>query len=85
MKITFTANALKSYQKLPITLKKKADKQFSFFVTNIHHPSLRIKKMAGMDRWEARIDRSYRFTFEKDEDSITVRTIGQHDEGLGKK
>jgi putative component of toxin-antitoxin plasmid stabilization module len=41
--------------------------------------------MEGVGIWEARIDKGYRFTFEKTEDSLILRTIGQHDEGLGKK
>lgn len=41
--------------------------------------------MAGLDRWEARVDKSYRFTFDKENDTIILRTVGVHDEGLGKK
>lgn len=85
MKIIFTEKALKLYRKLPLPIKKKADKQFIFLATNTNHPSLRLKKMEGLHRWEARIDKSYRFTFEKTADSLLLRTIGQHDEGLGKK
>jgi len=41
--------------------------------------------MQGIERWEVRVDRSYRFTYEKNTEGIILRTIGQHDEGLGKK
>lgn len=41
--------------------------------------------MEGENVWEARVDRSYRFTFEKTGNTITLRTVGPHDEGLGKK
>jgi len=40
--------------------------------------------MRGLDRFEARVDRSYRFTFEKIEDVLLLGTVGPHDEGLGK-
>lgn len=85
MIITFTDKALKGYRKLPLATKKKADKQFKFVVNNMYYPSLNTKKMEGVNLWEARIDRSYRFTFEKHKDEIILRTVGQHDEGLGKK
>lgn len=41
--------------------------------------------MSGVDYFEARIDRHYRFTFEIKKDTAILRTIGSHDEGLGKK
>ncbi|MCL5746960.1 MAG: hypothetical protein M1277_01615 [Patescibacteria group bacterium] len=86
MIINFSNKAKKLYKKLPLTIKKKADKQLKFIRVNPNHPSLNVKKMQGFEnRWEARIDLHYRFTFEKHEDIITLRTIGPHDEGLGKK
>jgi mRNA-degrading endonuclease RelE of RelBE toxin-antitoxin system len=86
MQISFTKNALKDYEKLPLPLKKKADKQFNMLVTDINYPSLRTKKMQGENNiWEARIDYHYRFTFQVTDQLITIRSIGQHDKGLGKK
>lgn len=85
MKLFFSKKAEKAYKKLPLSIKKKADKQFQLLRTNISHPSLHVKKMRSVERWEARVDRSYRFTFDKVEDSISIRTVGPHDEGLGKK
>lgn len=41
--------------------------------------------MGGGEIFEARIDIHYRFTFEITQDTITLRTIGPHDIGLGKK
>jgi len=41
--------------------------------------------MAGINRFEARIDLHYRFTFEIKDNDVILRTIGPHDEGLGKK
>lgn len=41
--------------------------------------------MGGLDRYEARIDIHYRFTYSIQEGSALILTIGPHDEGLGKK
>ncbi len=84
MKIVFSKNAEKSYGNLSFNIQKKADKQFMLLLSNYRHPSLRARKMGG-ETFEARIDRHYRFTFEITQDSITLRTIGPHDVGLGKK
>ena len=84
MKIVLSKEAEKSYAKLPFSIKKKADKQFNFLATNIKHPSLRVKKMQGLPFYEARIDYHYRFIFSIGATSITIITLGPHDEGLGK-
>lgn len=81
----YTAKFLKVYRKLPLKIQKKVDKQVQYLLLNMFHPSLYTKRMQGIDRWEARVDKSYRLTFEKTEDTITLRTVGPHDEGLDKK
>ena len=85
MKVVFSKNTEKSYTNLPLNIQKKADKQFRLLLSNYRHPSLRTRKMGDIDRFEARIDLHYRFTFEITQDTITLRTIGPHDVGLGKK
>lgn len=85
MILAFTKKAERSYKKLPLNLQKKADKQFSYLISNYRHPSLRARKMGGQDSFEARIDIHYRFTFQIEKDTIYILTIGPHDEGLGKK
>jgi mRNA interferase RelE/StbE len=85
MKIAKTDKFVKRYQKLPQNIQKKVDKQILFIQESISHPSLHTKRMQGIDLWEARVDRSYRLTFERLKDIIILRTVGPHDEGLGKK
>lgn len=85
LKSLFTKKFLKSYTRLPQNIQKKVNKQIKFLLTDFSYPSLKTKRMAGLDRWEARVDKSYRFTFDKDNDTIILRTVGSHDEGLGKK
>lgn len=86
MKIAKTKRFAKRYQKLPKTIQKKADKQILLLSQNIRHPSLRAKKLEGYaDVWEGRVDRSYRFIFTIEKDTIILMRVGPHDEGLGKK
>lgn len=85
MILRFSKKAEKDYIKLPLKIKTKADRQFSHLLTNYRHPSLRTRKMVGIDIFEGRIDIQYRFTFQIEGDAIYVLTVGPHDKGLGKK
>jgi len=85
MEIEFSKQARKSYQNLPLRLKKKTDKQFQFLLDNPKHPSLRTKRMAGLPYFEGRIDFHYCFTFKIEGKTIRIMIIGPHDTGLGKK
>lgn len=85
MKILRTDLFKEDYQKLPKFVQEKFDKKIVLFSQNIHHPSLRVKKMkAHKNRWEASIDMFYRFTFEAHEDQYLLRRIGPHDDVLKK-
>lgn len=86
MNIFITPKFKKAYDKLPENIRKKAKKSINLLKTDISYPSLKVKKMKSMENtWEARVDRSYRFTFEKVEDRLILKTVGPHDAGLGKK
>ena len=84
MNVVTTKQFKKAYDKLPQNLKKKTKKAIDFLAQNLFYPGLNSKKMKG-NVWEARIDRSYRFTFEKQGETFILRTVGPHDKGLGKK
>ncbi|OGG03247.1 hypothetical protein A2W14_07025 [Candidatus Gottesmanbacteria bacterium RBG_16_37_8] len=84
MNLVFTKQAEKLYKKLPPEIQRKADKQFLFLISNYLHPSLRSRKMSGLNKFEARIDINYRFTFFIDDENIVILTVGPHDIGLGK-
>lgn len=60
-------------------------KQLLLLIKDFQHPSLHLKKMSGENRYEARIDYHYRFTFIVEEQTIIILSVGPHDEGLGKK
>lgn len=85
MRIVLSKEAEKSYVKLPLSMKKKADKQFNFLATNIKHPSLKVRKMQKLPIYEARIDYHYRFIFSIERTTVTILALGPHDDGLGKK
>ena len=85
MKITIAPEAAGQLSKLPKPIQKKANKQFTFLLTNYRHPSLRARKMGDSKTYEARIDIHYRFTFQIEEENIYILIIGPHDTGLGKK
>jgi len=80
MEILYTAKLKKQYKKLPQPIKKAAKKQLGRLLSSPDHPSLNIKKMQDpREIWEGRISRSYRFTFQKTEDTYVLRAIGTHD------
>lgn len=86
MNIFITPKFKKGYDKLPMALQRKVEKATNLLKSDISYPSLRVKKMTGkQDTWEARVDKSYRMTFEKEGNALILQTVGPHDEGLGKK
>lgn len=85
MIIKFDKVAEKQLRKISPIIVKKLHKQIGYLTQDFNHPSLRLKKMAGRERFEARIDYHYRFTFIVEDNTIIILTVGTHDEGLGKK
>lgn len=80
MKLAFTSSFKKDYQSLPGEVQEKVDKQLKFLLKDRDYPSLQTKKMEGHpDIWEARVTKSYRFTFQIEEDVYLLRRVGTHD------
>ena len=50
-----------------------------FLVSDLKYPSLRVKKMQGVDAYEARVDIHYRLTFGIVADVLELYTVGMHD------
>lgn len=75
----------KNFDRLPKHIQKKAIKALTLLAEDHRHKSLRVRKMRGLDVYEARIDIHYRFTYNVMENDIHLLTIGMHDEGLGVK
>ncbi len=70
----------RQYQKLPVEVRRKVDRQITRLMQSLRHPSLYAKKMAGQsDVWEARVDYRHRMTFQIQGDMIVLRAVGAHD------
>ncbi|MGQ0569202.1 MAG: hypothetical protein ACT4P5_06670 [Armatimonadota bacterium] len=81
MNVYYSSTFRKDYQDLPGEARTLAEKQLALLAENPRHPSLRVRKIRGTSwpRWEGRITRGYRFTFDWEGDSIILRRIGSHD------
>ncbi len=75
----FSQRAKDDYHQLGKSLQKLADKQLSFLIKNLRHPSLRAKKYdEGLDVWQARINQDHRFYFRIGGDAYEILTIARH-------
>ncbi len=71
------------FKKLDSLLQKRFTKQIKLFLEYKKHPSLLIKKVKGTNGiFEARLSKSYRFTFYINDGVIVLRKIGEHDKVL---
>ena len=79
MKIRRTESFLKDYSKLPAEVKSRIDKQLAYLIENPRHPSLKVKKLRGTDKYETRVSRGYRLTFRYMAEVLELRRVGTHD------
>ena len=64
MKLEYTQSALGALSRIPVPVRKAFYKQAAFLAANLHHPSLHAKKYSeAEDKWQARVNRSWRFYF----------------------
>lgn len=79
MKSFFTPYFQRSYNKLPIKIRKAFDKQFTLLTRDFRHPSVRAKKYdESRDLWQGRVTGHYRFYFEIKKDSYIFHEICEH-------
>jgi mRNA interferase RelE/StbE len=79
MKLEYTKTALNTLKDLPAPIRKAFYKQAGFLLLNLHHPSLRAKKYNETeDKWQARVNRSWRFYFKIVADTYIVEDITPH-------
>ncbi|HMS82151.1 MAG TPA: hypothetical protein PKD12_00700 [Nitrospira sp.] len=79
MTASFTLRFRKQYQKLSEDRQTRFDKQFTFLLSNLRHPSLRAKKYdEANDIWQARVDDDYRFYFQIDGGRYILLSIIPH-------
>lgn len=79
MKRRLTPQALESYLSAPRAIQNAFDKQIRTLVENLRHPSLRSKKYDEKnDRWQARVNRNWRFYFRIIGDTYVIEDIIPH-------
>jgi mRNA interferase RelE/StbE len=79
MKLLMTSVAVKSYDSAPPAVQKAFDKQIKLLIENLNHPSLRTKKYkAAEDKWQARVNRNWRFYFTIVGDTFIIQNIIPH-------
>lgn len=80
MIIRFSESFEKSFKKLPPEIKRKFEKQASFLLRDMMHPSLRCKKREEFgDVWQARVDDNYRFFFQIAKNTYFIINITKHE------
>ena len=76
----FSSRFRKDYRVLSEDIQESFEIKLSLFLSNPHHPSLRVKRIVGTaDRWEGSVTMHYRFTFQYAEGKVLFRRIGTHD------
>ncbi len=78
MRLIFTDPFQRDYQALPADVQRALSKALKFLLSNPRHPSLRARKIPGTEIWYARAGRAYRFTFQLEGDTVTLRRAGTH-------
>ena len=63
----------------PAPVRKAFFKQIKFLEQNLHHPSLRAKKYdEAQDRWQARVNKNWRFYFSIVDDTYLILKLIPH-------
>ena len=63
----------------PADVRKAFFKQVTFLAGNLQHPSLHAKKYdESRDRWQARVNKNWRFYFSIVDDTYIIRDIVPH-------
>ena len=79
MNIRRTDAFLRDYRALPIEIRERVEKQLCLLLEDFRHPSLRLKKLKGTDKFEIRISKGYRLTLRFDKEHMELRRVGTHD------
>jgi len=79
MTLQYTKTALEALNKLPAPIRRAFYKQAAFLVHNLQHPSLHAKKYdEADDKWQARVNRGWRFYFKIVGDTYIIEDIIPH-------
>lgn len=77
MRPFFSAHFVRAYKRAPIVIQRAFNKQLTFLVEDIRHPSLRAKRYDDI-RWQARVTRDWRFYFRIEDDVYVLLDIMRH-------
>lgn len=79
MRVVLTAEAAAAGAAAPPPVRKAFYKQLAFLERDLHHPSLHAKKYdESRDRWQARVNRSWRFYFTIQGDCYIIQAVTPH-------
>jgi mRNA-degrading endonuclease RelE of RelBE toxin-antitoxin system len=79
MKLDYTKSAFGTLNRLPPPVRKTFYKQAAFLLENLRHPSLHAKKYSeAEDKWQARVNKDWRFYFRIVGDTYIVTGITPH-------
>ena len=79
MNIDYLPRAMQALKDASADVRKAFFKQVTFLAGNIQHPSLHAKKYdESRDRWQARVNRGWRFYFSIVGDTYIIRDIVPH-------
>jgi mRNA-degrading endonuclease RelE of RelBE toxin-antitoxin system len=79
MKVDYLPRALKALEDAPAEVRKAFLKQIAFLENDLRHPSLKAKKYdESKGRWQARVNRDWRFYFNIVGDTYVIRDIVPH-------
>lgn len=79
MKIVLSDRAIESLKDAPQSVRQAFAKQLRFLASNIQHPSLHAKKYdEANDRWQARVNRDWRFYFTITDDTYRIEKVIPH-------
>ena len=79
MKIVISDRVIESLKDAPLSVRRAFAKQLGFLVGNIQHPSLHAKKYDEKhDRWQARVNRDWRFYFTITDDTYRIEKVIPH-------
>jgi mRNA-degrading endonuclease RelE of RelBE toxin-antitoxin system len=79
MHLDYSPQFLRSWDKVPLQVQRRFEKQAAFLLENLRHPSLRAKKYDEVhDIWQARVDRAWCFYFQIRGDTYYLLNITPH-------
>ena len=79
MKVVLSDRAIESLKDAPRGVQQAFAKQLRFLGSNLLHPSLHAKKYdEARDRWQARVNKDWRFYFSIKDDTYCIEDVIPH-------